>query len=34
MTSSQSKMQLQKPLPTTAANDLQLFDLIGNQEAT
>lgn len=34
MTTSQSKMQLQKPLPTPAANNQQLFDLIDNQEAT
>lgn len=34
MTASKTKMQLQKPLPSPAANKLQLFDLIGNEEAT
>ena len=34
MTTSQTKMQLQKQLPTPAANNLEWFDLIGSQEVT
>jgi hypothetical protein len=34
MTTSQTKMKLQKQLPTPAANNLQLFDFIGSQETT